>query len=110
MKIEDKIYQPGTIEKLTQNQSNTPEKVKENENTQNHNRIEASQSVSQDAVVEISRNSSEAQMIRRIIETLPDVREDKVSMLKDQIQNGQYEIDHEEVADKLVDTFIEETF
>ncbi len=36
------------------------------------------------------------------LEAIPDVREDKVAQLKEQIENGTYEIDEEKIADKML--------
>ena len=49
-------------------------------------------------------------MIRKIIEAGADIREDKVNSIKEHIEAGKYKIDHQKVASKLVDTFLEETF
>ena len=62
----------------------------------------------QDTVVNLSQASKEAQRIREIILSEPDVREEKVAELKRQIESGEYKIDHDAVADKLVDSFIDE--
>jgi flagellar biosynthesis anti-sigma factor FlgM len=108
MKIDDKIYQYNAIERITQRQNNTTEKIQapDNEST----RVVSTDKSEQDAVVEISQNSKEAHMIRKIIEAGADIREDKVNSIKEHIEAGKYEIDHQKVASKLVDTFLEETF
>ena len=62
----------------------------------------------QDTVVNLSQASKEVQLIKEIISSEPDVREDKVSALKERIESGKYRIDHEAVADKLVDSSIDE--
>jgi negative regulator of flagellin synthesis FlgM len=36
------------------------------------------------------------------LESIPDVREDKVAELREQIENGTYEIDAEKLADKML--------
>ena len=36
------------------------------------------------------------------LESIPDVREEKVAALKEQIENGTYEIDAEKLADKML--------
>lgn len=110
MKIEDKIYPYRGIDKIAPNQSNSPEEANKNENNLKDKMVGASEGVGQDAIVEISKDSLDAQIIRKIIETQPDLREEKVNMIKEQIESGRYEVKPEEVANKLVDTFIEETF
>lgn len=62
----------------------------------------------QDAVVHLSRRSREAEQITRVISSEPEVREEKVSALREEIESGRYRIDHEAVADNIVDAFIEE--
>jgi negative regulator of flagellin synthesis FlgM len=36
------------------------------------------------------------------LESIPDVREEKVAALKEQIENGTYEIDADKIADKML--------
>ena len=62
----------------------------------------------QDAIVHLSQRSREAQQIRDIISSEPAVREEKVLALRDEIKSGRYRIDYEAVADRIVDSFIEE--
>lgn len=64
----------------------------------------------QDAIVDFSPELKDAETIRKIIASEPDVREDKVAELKTKIEPGQYRIDYEAVADKLVDSFLDESF
>jgi negative regulator of flagellin synthesis FlgM len=42
------------------------------------------------------------QEAHRQLETIPDIREAKVAQLKEQVENGTYEIDAEKVADKML--------
>jgi negative regulator of flagellin synthesis FlgM len=42
------------------------------------------------------------QEARRQLDDIPDVREDKVSQLRSQIQNGTYEINADKIADKMI--------
>jgi len=58
--------------------------------------------------VNLSQASKEAQKIKEIIASEPDVREDKVADLKERIESGRYTIDHAKVADKLVNELIDE--
>jgi len=51
---------------------------------------------------EISRKAQELQNARKALKDIPDVREDKVARLKKQIENGTYEIDAEETAEKMI--------
>jgi negative regulator of flagellin synthesis FlgM len=36
------------------------------------------------------------------LESIPDVREDKVAELKEQVESGTYEIDAEKIAEKML--------
>lgn len=54
-----------------------------------------------DTVV-ISNAAKNIQEVQRQLEAIPDVREDKVAQLKEQIENGTYEIDEEKIADKML--------
>lgn len=62
----------------------------------------------QDTVVEISRASKEAQMIREAVAPDSQVREDKVAAVRKRIESGNYKIDYKGVADKLADSFMDE--
>ena len=54
-----------------------------------------------DTVV-ISDAAKRVQEARRQLDDIPDVREDKVSQLRSQIQNGTYEINADKIADKMI--------
>lgn len=62
----------------------------------------------QDTIVNLSRTSKEAQLMENTIRAESDIRADKVEALRQRIESGNYEIDHEAVADRLVDRTIEE--
>jgi len=57
--------------------------------------------VKADTVV-ISDAAKRVQEARRQLDDIPDVREDKVSQLRSQIQNGTYEINADKVAGKMI--------
>jgi len=57
--------------------------------------------VKADTVV-ISDAAKRVQEARRQLDDIPDVREDKVSELRSQIQNGTYEIDADKIAGKMI--------
>jgi negative regulator of flagellin synthesis FlgM len=59
--------------------------------------------VKTDTVV-ISDAAKRIQEIRNQLDEIPDVRDDKVAELKNQIENGTYEIN----ADKIAETIIKE--
>lgn len=54
-----------------------------------------------DTVV-LSDTAKAVQEAQTQLESIPDVREDKVAELKEQIDNGTYEIDAEKIADKML--------
>lgn len=54
-----------------------------------------------DTVV-LSDTAKKIQEAQTQLEAIPDVREDKVAQLKEQIENGTYEIDEEKIADKML--------
>ncbi|MGD2098914.1 MAG: flagellar biosynthesis anti-sigma factor FlgM [Desulfobacterales bacterium] len=52
--------------------------------------------------VALSSAAKDIQEAQRRLEAIPDVREDKVAQLKEQIENGTYEIEEEKIADKML--------
>jgi negative regulator of flagellin synthesis FlgM len=52
--------------------------------------------------VALSNAAKNIQEAQKQLEAVPDVREDKVAQLKEQIENGTYEIDAEKIADKML--------
>ena len=57
--------------------------------------------VKADTVV-ISDAAKRIQEARRQLDEIPDVREDKVAELRNQIQNGTYEINADKIAGKMI--------
>jgi negative regulator of flagellin synthesis FlgM len=54
------------------------------------------------AHVEVSASAQEVQQIRRLVNDLPDVREDRVRALKAQIESGTYNVSGEDIADLMI--------
>ena len=54
-----------------------------------------------DTVV-LSDTAKTVQEAKTQLESIPDVREDKVAELKEQIENGTYEVDSEKLAQKMI--------
>ncbi len=52
--------------------------------------------------VALSNAAKNIQEAQKQLEAIPDVREDKVAQLKEQIENGTYEMDAEKIADKML--------
>ncbi len=109
MKIDDKMLDHEISKHLPKSTQNATEKVGEKQVT-DEQKTDRSDRSAQDAVVNLSQASKEAQHIEAIVASEPDVREDKVAELKAKIETGKYEIDNEAVADKLVDAFVDEVF
>ena len=62
----------------------------------------AEQSAVKADTVVISDAAKRIQEARRQLDEIPDVREDKVSQLRNQIQNGTYEINADKIAGKMI--------
>lgn len=52
--------------------------------------------------VSLSSEARDLQQAKKAIDALPDVREEKVQELKDQIQAERYDINAEKIAEKMV--------
>ena len=61
-----------------------------------------------DGLVDVSKlpgvgvSDAEVEELKALIETLPDVREDRVAELKRQIENGSYHVSSDEIADLMM--------
>jgi negative regulator of flagellin synthesis FlgM len=92
---------------IPQSAKNTAEQV-EKQHSGSEQKVERTDQSGQDTIVNLSPALKEAEAIKEIIESEPDIREEKVAELKARIDSGSYTIDHQAVADKLVDSFIDE--
>ncbi len=63
------------------------------------------QGAPRDAIVNLSQASREASLMETAIAETPDIRQDKVLALKEKIATGQYELNSQAIADKMVDHF-----
>jgi negative regulator of flagellin synthesis FlgM len=54
-----------------------------------------------DTVV-LSDAAKKIQDAKKQLDAIPDILEDKVAQLKEQVENGTYEIDAEKIADKML--------
>jgi negative regulator of flagellin synthesis FlgM len=107
MKIDDRFLNYDIGKQIPTPASDAKEKI-EKEKLSEEKNIEGNNQSGQDVVVNLSNSLKEAQLINEVSSSEPDIREDKVSALKTQIESGNYKVDPEAVADKLVDTFIDE--
>jgi len=59
--------------------------------------------------VEISRQGQDYQVAKKAIFNQPDVRMDRVNEINSRMASGTYNINMEEVAEKLVDAYFDQT-
>lgn len=52
--------------------------------------------------VNLSTTAKDVQSLKNAVSSLPDVREDKVQSLREQIEKGTYKVDAGNVAEKMV--------
>ena len=109
MKIDDRILNYEISKHLPKSTLSGTEGV-ESKQIYEKKKIEEQEGKEQDIIVNLSPASKEAQMIKEIISSEPDIREEKVSALKEKIASGNYKVDHEAVGDKIVDAFMDEIF
>jgi flagellar biosynthesis anti-sigma factor FlgM len=107
VKVDDKTLTYEIGKYLSKSTPNETEKIEEKQ-LSDKQKIEGNDRSGHDTIVNLSQASKEAQQIKEIIASEPDIREDKVAVLKEKIESGKYRIDHNRVADKLVDTFLDE--
>lgn len=58
--------------------------------------------------VELSSSSVDVQKIHEILQQTPDVRADRVRALKQQIENGEYNVDPYKVADHMLKSLLQD--
>jgi negative regulator of flagellin synthesis FlgM len=107
VKIDDKIISYEIDKYIPKSTSNAAEKV-DGKQLSEEKKTDGKDPLDPDIVVHLSRASKEAQLIKEIISSEPEVREEKVSALRESIKSGKYKIDNEAVADKLVDAFMDD--
>ena len=56
--------------------------------------------------VELSKKASDLNKISNIIQNTPDVRKEKVALLREKIASGSYNISGQEIADKMLREFL----
>jgi negative regulator of flagellin synthesis FlgM len=57
---------------------------------------------SNDEKVALSNQIKELNEASTAIKMVPDIREEKITMIKEQISNGTYQIDHKKIAEKII--------
>ncbi len=106
MKINNKIANYEISQYITKPAPN----INEGQQLQNGQKNKEIKPESQDTIVNISQASKELRLANETIASAPDVREDKVAEIRDKIESGNYRIDNNAVADKMVGSFIDELF
>ncbi|MDF2537037.1 MAG: hypothetical protein K0S76_58 [Herbinix sp.] len=59
-------------------------------------------------MLEISQTGKDYQVARQIVSRTPDIRQDRVNEIKQRMEAGTYNINTEEVADKLIESYFDE--
>lgn len=57
----------------------------------------------------LSQTGKDIQIAKQAIAQIPDVREDKVNQLKASLASGTYDVSAEELADKLIDNYFDQS-
>lgn len=109
MNINDKMVSCEISKQIPQSTKGAAEQV-EKQQSAGEQKVERTDQSGPDTIVNLSPALKEAQAIKKIVESEPDIREDKVAKMKARIESGNYTIDHQAVADKLVDSFLDEIF
>lgn len=109
MKIDNRIIHYEISKQLPKRPENEIEGMG-GKQTSNEPKVEEKNQSGQDTIVNLSTASKEVQTANEIITSEPDVREDKVAELRERIESGNYTIDNKAVADKIVESFIDEIF
>jgi len=79
-------------------------KINEKLNSESKKRI--NENVVLEEKVSISSISRDVKLAKKAIEELPDVREERVRELKDQIEQGTYNVSGEKIAEKMSGEFL----
>jgi negative regulator of flagellin synthesis FlgM len=52
--------------------------------------------------VALSPEARQIQEVKKLLDSLPDIREEKVAEIREQIENGTYSVDSEKIAFKMI--------
>lgn len=74
-----------------------------NYNTQKVTQTDNKKKVRGKDVFDISSTAKEYQIAKKALSQSPDIREDKVQDIKRRIETGNYNMNAQEIADKIVD-------
>ncbi|MDZ7672936.1 MAG: flagellar biosynthesis anti-sigma factor FlgM [Halanaerobiales bacterium] len=74
-------------------------KAYQNLNQQDNNNVKKQTKLDQ---VNISNEAKEIQNIKETLENKSEIRQEKVDQIKNQIQNGTYQVDSQKIAEKII--------
>lgn len=98
MKIPDIHQDPNLIQHIQQNGKVGP--AERNSATPAQNQVPAEDKV------DLSSQSKEMNKISEVLAAAPDVRAEKVDALKKQVESGQYQVNSDAVAEKMIKEFL----
>jgi negative regulator of flagellin synthesis FlgM len=75
--------------------------VKDKERIDNQGKKASNQVVKEDKVV-LSQEAKRVQKAKKLMESIPDIREEKIAKVKAQIENGTYQVQEKKLAAKMI--------
>lgn len=72
------------------------------EKVQNELNPKVDRGASPEKEINLSTKAKDIQQLRDAVSQLPDVREDKVRELKDQVDSGAYDVNGQKIAEKMM--------
>jgi negative regulator of flagellin synthesis FlgM len=76
--------------------------ARDREKTHSFSGTGSGDSISKDEVV-LSPEAKQIQKAKELIDSLPDIREEKVAEIRARIEAGEYQIDGEKIASKMIE-------
>jgi negative regulator of flagellin synthesis FlgM len=76
--------------------------VRDREKTQSFSGTGSCDTIAKDEVV-LSPEAKQIQQAKELIASLPDIREEKVAEIRARIEAGEYQIDGEKIAEKMIE-------
>ena len=75
--------------------------VKDTERIDNQDKRASKPVIEEDKVV-LSQEAKKVQEAKKIMDSIPDIREEKVAKVKAQMDNGTYQVDEKKLAAKMI--------
>jgi len=75
--------------------------VKDKERIDNQGKNAANQVVKEDKVV-LSQEAKRVQEAKKLMESIPDIREEKIAKVRAQMENGTYQVEEKKLAAKMI--------